>query len=496
MTAPAFFSGDAMNHASTTFACALAATLLLAPAASAQSGGKVDESAIRIAAQNSRARVIILMEAPASGGQQAAFANPIGFLQSTLGTQAANVQAVGAGSSAVVAEVTATGLRQLATDPRVKRVFQDKLMKPYLSDTTKLMGAAPAWTAGQEGNGRIVAVLDTGVAADHPFLRGRVVREACFSSTVASVRSRTACPNNEGEMIGAGAARPCPLAEGCDHGTHVAGIAAGFDGHATAASPRLDGVARRSNIVAVQVFSVFNSNESCSDAPPCPLSFTSDQLRGLLHIKKLVEVDRMPIDSVNMSIGGGRFQDYCDDQSALTPVLGELAALDVAVVVAAGNESFTDALGEPACIRSVISVGALTKGRAVADFSNSAPMLTLLAPGVEVVSSIPTGFGSKNGTSMAAPHIAGAIAVIRAAYPDASLASIIETLRATGTPVTDPRNNQTNTLVLVDRALAAFETKPVAGVGPGAPPPKAPSAAPPVAPPAPPADGGRIFFRD
>src|SRR5262249_3861245 len=156
------------------------------------------------------------------------------------------------------------------------------------------------------------------------FLRGRILAEACFSSNVPNLAARTVCPQDRTELIGAGAARPCDQRiAGCDHGTHVAGIVAGFDGHSAPSSPRLDGVARQAGIVAVQVFSRYTGADACGagNATGCISAFTSDILRGLLHVKKLVEVDKMPISAVNMSLGGGRFDKYCDADSPLTEVI-------------------------------------------------------------------------------------------------------------------------------------------------------------------------------
>jgi subtilisin family serine protease len=506
-------------------ACSLAA-LCAADAALAQSR-KVDEAALTAAARNNRSRVIIMMEAPGSGGQQEAYNDPGAYLRTALGAQAVGIQTIVAGSS--VAEVTTDGLRRLGNDTRVKRVFLDRVAKPQLSDTTRLMGAVPSWAGGQEGKGALVAVLDTGVQNDHPFLRGRVVAEACFSSTAASESATTACPNNGREMIGAGAARPCTL-DDCNHGTHVAGIVAGLDGHQNSTSPRLDGVARGAGIVAVQVFSTFTSG--CDGgAATCVASYTSDQLRGLLHVKKLVETDRMPIAAVNMSLGGGRHEANCDSESPLTEVVNDLARLNVAVVIAAGNEAFTNAIDEPACIRAAISVGAVDKNNVVADYSNSSQLVTLLAPGSDVTSSSVGGtFVEMSGTSMAAPHVAGAIALLRTAAPNRSLADIVGALRSSGVSVTDARNNLARQRIQLDRALAALNVPAAAAScpseggeadlvsrvtrsAPGADPsaarmaagaactPPAAAPAPPPAPvaPAPPAftpdAGGRILIR-
>src|SRR5262249_54213492 len=161
--------------------------------------------------------------------------------------------------------------------------------------------------------------------------------------------------------------------------------------------------------------------------------------------------------AVNMSLGGDRFEANCDDDSPLTQVVNELTGLNVAVVIAAGNEGFTNAIDSPACIRAAVSVGAVDKNNVVADYSNSSQLVTLLAPGSDVTSSSVGGtFVQMSGTSMAAPHVAGAIALLRAAAPNRSLADIVGALRSSGVAVTDARNNLARPRIQLDQALAAL----------------------------------------
>ena len=100
-----------------------------------------------------------------------------------------------------------------------------------------------------------------------------------------------------------------------------------------------------------------------------------------------------------------------------------------------------------AALASIVLVGEarnlnlLVLGDDVAGFSNSADFLALLAPGVSVESSVTgDGFGRKSGTSMAAPHVAGAWAVLKEAAPGAEVDQIEALLADTGVPIQDDRD--------------------------------------------------------
>jgi hypothetical protein len=103
---------------------------------------------------------------------------------------------------------------------------------------------------------------------------------------------------------------------------------------------------------------------------------------------------------------------------------------------------FQQGIGRPACVSGVISVGATNNTNVIANFSQTASLLTLLAPGVSINSSVDTGgFGLKSGTSMAAPHVTGAFAVLKALAPWRPVAELRDLLITTGLPITDTRSN-------------------------------------------------------
>ncbi len=112
--------------------------------------------------------------------------------------------------------------------------------------------------------------------------------------------------------------------------------------------------------------------------------------------------------------------------------------MGIATVISSGNNGYPDSTGAPGCISTAVTVGATTKGDVVATYSNSASFVDVLAPGSSINSSIPGGgFDSWNGTSMAAPHVAGAFAVLRQAYPTLTVDQIEDALKSTGLPVSD-----------------------------------------------------------
>ncbi len=335
----------------------------------------------------------------------------------------------------VAVEVTPQGLNLLdAAGGDVVRVVEDRLLRPSLMTSVPRIEGDQAWQAGFDGTGVAVAVLDSGVDASHSFFGGRVVAEACYSSTIPGL-SQSVCPNGLEEQIGAGAAAPCAGDE-CAHGTHVAGIAAG-NGDST--EEPIWGVARGSAIMAVQVFSNVIDADVCGGQAPCLGAFESDLIAGLERVYAVAVSGSLNIAAVNLSLGGGLFAAACDDEP-YKPIIDNLRAFEIATIAASGNNFDPAAMSSPACVSSAISVGSTSASDDVSLFSNATPFLSLLAPGEEIISSVPgNGFGAFSGTSMAAPHVAGAWAVIRQAAPTATVDEILGALTATGLPVIDVR---------------------------------------------------------
>jgi subtilisin family serine protease len=320
-------------------------------------------------------------------------------------------------------EIGPEGLTELeAAGLHVRRVIEDEEHEPVLAESGPLVQAPAAWASRWDGTGTVIAIVDTGVAAGHPFLSGKVIEEACYSGGGAT--SLSLCPNGATSQVGPGAGARCPIAS-CNHGTHVAGIAAG-DGES--AGQAFSGVARGARIMAVQVFS--------RTSPNSVSAFTSDLAAALERVYLLR--NQYTIASINMSLGNStRNTTFCDT-NVLKPIIDNLRAAGIATVIASGNNGYLNGISSPGCISSAISVASTTKSDQVSSFSNVAPFLSLFAPGSNIRSSLAgTTFGSLSGTSMATPHVAGAFAVLRQARPTASVTQLLGAMQSTGLPIAD-----------------------------------------------------------
>lgn len=382
----------------------------------------------------------------------------------------------------VALEVDSAELEALVNLTEITSIEEDRLAQPFLAESVPLIGGTGAWSSGYTGLGQAVAILDTGVDKTHPFLTGKVDSEACYSTNDVLYDATSVCPGGVTQSTAAGSAMPysgtCPTGK-CDHGTHVSGIAAG-------AGASYSGVAKDASLIAIQVFSRFDSVTACGSTSPCVMSFTSDEILGLERVYALRNT--FAIAAVNMSLGGDRYfsQSTCDADNASTKAaIDTLRSANIATIIASGNGGYTDSMTTPGCISSAVSVGATwdtagwtnncagnTLGNSgvdqIACYSNSVSFLNLLAPGSAITSSIPGGeYALLHGTSMATPHVAGAWAIMKQKNMSLTVSAGLNALISTGLSVTDPRNGIVKPRIQIDAALSA--------VGSSGTPPSAPT---------------------
>jgi subtilisin family serine protease len=397
-------------------------------------------------ATSPQVRVIVALHSPAGQGdlavQQVEVERAQKRVTQTLSEQEFKITHTFETLPGMVGEVTQEGLEALLTRPEVASVALDLPVEAALAESVSLIKADQVWSQlGFTGAGVNVAVLDTGVEANHPNLVGSVIAQHCFN--------QTGCPTN-GELE----ADEAPDENG--HGTHVAGIIAsrGVTGSR--------GVAPGVGLVVVRVLGKSGNG------------YTSDVLAGLDWL--VTHQAELKVRAVNLSLGGGSYSGNCDTANATTQLYRQAVqsarAAGMVIFAASGNSGLTEQMMAPACVSGVVSVGSSfnttfdppSSGTCatgqdpeqVACYSNSSSDLDLLAPGTAIQSTIPGGsLGSKSGTSMATAHVTGVAALLAQAKPALTPNEIEQVLAETGVPVLDTRNGRTTPRV--DALAAALQ---------------------------------------
>jgi thermitase len=250
-----------------------------------------------------------------------------------------------------------------------------------------------AWAVAPGKATTTIAIIDTGIATDHPDLKDRIV------------------PGDNAVKPGE------PVTDSRGHGTHCAGIAA-----ATADNGEgVVGVGGQCSLMSVKVIDSGTTDAVIADG----VIWAADH----------------GADIASMSLGLYR----------RSPVFERALqyALDkgVTLVASAGNNSAQNHLEEnphlPSCYRGVIEVAATNAAGQRAEFSNWGKTVSVAAPGVDVLSTLPGGkYGLKSGTGMAAPHVAGLAALLKSRHPEWLPAQVKRTIEASakdfGTTGYDP----------------------------------------------------------
>ncbi|GAB3165258.1 S8 family serine peptidase [Amycolatopsis stemonae] len=275
-----------------------------------------------------------------------------------------------------------------ASSGNVERISLDRRVRVSLDRSVPQIGAPEAWAAGFDGTGTTVAVLDTGYDPTHPDLAGRVSEAVNFTTS----------PDTTDHF---------------GHGTHVASTIAGSG---AASGGRLKGAAPGARLLVGKVLD--------DDG----FGYESWVLAGMEWAA------HSGAKAVNMSLGGGP----TDGTDALSVGLDALSEqTGTLFVVAAGNDGEQGAytVGSPGTAAAALTVGAVGRDESLASFSSRGPRLgdnavkpDITAPGVGIVAARAAGtamgdvvddhYTAASGTSMATPHVAGAVAILAQQHPD------------------------------------------------------------------------------
>lgn len=250
-----------------------------------------------------------------------------------------------------------------------------------------------SYTYLKDGTGVYAYIIDTGVLGTHTDFAGRM---------------------KPGYSAVGGGTKDCN-----GHGTHVAGTVGGT----------VYGVAKKAWIVPVRVL-------GCSG---------SGSTSGVIAGMDWVTANKVIPAVANMSLGGGA-------SSAMDDAVQRMINAGVVVVVAAGNSSADACLSSPARAPNAITVGATTSSDARPNFSNFGSCVDIFAPGVNITSvwsKSTTSINTISGTSMASPHVAGAVAKLIQGASTVSVGSVTSTLlnAATAGKVTNRGTNSPDKLL-------------------------------------------------
>ena len=226
------------------------------------------------------------------------------------------------------AEVTLQGLKDLMDDADVLSIEKDEILHANLAQGIPLMNASIPRSS-YNGSGLSVAICDTGIDYTHPKLGG-----GGFPNS--KVIGGYDCGDDDNNPMDANG-----------HGTACAGIAAGDMGNV---GNYIGGVAYSALLYAVKISSGTGGS-----------AYTSDMIEGwewcITH-----QYDDLsnPIMIISTSFGGGKYFNTCDSIStAMTTAAANAVSAGMTLFVSSGNDGYCDAIGWPACISHVISVGAV-----------------------------------------------------------------------------------------------------------------------------------------
>ncbi len=412
---------------STMLVALLVASLLaLSPSAGAATAPQDDDSSAPQAGQVIRDRYIVVLR---EGVEPRGFARGRGIRPSVTYERAVN---------GFAANMSAQTAEALARNPNVLHVEADAIMTTTAPVTgIDRIDVDENPTAAIDGNPATgasdidVAVLDTGVDTNHPDLN--VAGGAGFAGAPFFIW--WSCDDGTASFE-----------DGNGHGTHVSGTIAGSDDGPNSGSTEVVGVVPDARIWGVKVLA-----DSGSGAISCIIDGVDWVTQQKIDYQNSGGATGVDFEVANMSLGGG-------NSPALCTAVNNSVAAGIVYAVAAGNSIQDASLSSPANCSDALTVSAIADfdgqpgglndqtvvfssctedtDDSTACFTNFGSTVEVAAPGVSILSTVPGGgYGTSSGTSMASPHVAGAVALYKLAgnaVPNASGPAVIAQMTANG----------------------------------------------------------------
>ena len=366
-----------------------------------------------------------------------------GLQMRTLHSTATGANVVHLGKKMSVAEVAALARDLAARDPEVEYAEPDRMMHKMLTpndprysqqwhyfETAGGLRADTAWDI-TTGTGVRVAVIDTGYR-NHTDLSGQFVGGYDFitdTSIAADGNGRDSDAQDPGDSTYAGqCGQGEPSSSSSWHGTHVAGTIAAKTNNSVGVA----GVAYGAKIVPVRVLG--KCGGYTSDIADAIIWSSGGTVSG-------VPANAYPAKVINMSLGGGG---ACD--TTTQNAINSARSRGTVVVVAAGNENQNASNSNPANCAGVVTVAATNRSGGRSYYSNYGTVVDVAAPGGDtstsgggIMSTLNSGtttpgsdsYAYYQGTSMAAPHVAGVAALMLAKTPSLTPDQVESTLKST-----------------------------------------------------------------
>lgn len=360
----------------------------------------------------------------------------------------------------IYAYLTEAEIDELEENSIIESVQPVRYLHTTLQNSTNIINATKIWPLLENnlnltGKGQTICIIDTGVNYTHADLGG------CFGSNSPTSQCKvvggydfcaddTACATQDNNPLDVNG-----------HGTHVSGIAA--------ANGSLKGVAPEAQIVMVK------AGNSTGSFPTTTIKSALEWCIG--------NATSLNISVISMSLGGGGYSSSqaatCESDFAdLTSSINSAIQNNITVIVSAGNDGSSTLISAPACIRNATAISSTTKTDTISSFSNRNALVTLAAPGGtssgtgsctasstdvnRICSTSVTGaYTALSGTSMSAPHVAGAIAILKEYVTLTSQykipSDLVSALNTTGVKVFDASSSRNYSRIDIRSAVISLD---------------------------------------